>query len=67
MLLLLDRFVEGRAEAGDLARLEELCAMVRATSLCGLGQAAPNPVLASLRWFRQDYEAMLPPSPGDGR
>ncbi|MCS5691894.1 SLBB domain-containing protein [Cyanobium sp. FGCU-6] len=56
---LLDRFVEHRAETADLERLEELCGMVRATSLCGLGQAAPNPVLSTLRWFRHEYEAAL--------
>jgi bidirectional [NiFe] hydrogenase diaphorase subunit len=54
---LLARFVERRAVAEDLARLEELCAMVRCTSLCGLGQAAPNPVLSTLRHFRGEYEA----------
>jgi bidirectional [NiFe] hydrogenase diaphorase subunit len=54
---LLDRFVERRAEPADLERLERLCAMVGATSLCGLGQAAPNPVLSTLRWFRHEYEA----------
>ena len=54
---LLDRFVEQRAEAADLERLEELCRMVKATSLCGLGQSAPNPVLATLRHFRQEYQA----------
>ena len=54
---LLDRFVEHRAEPADLQRLEELCAMVRDTSLCGLGQAAPSPVLSTLRWFRDEYEA----------
>ncbi|MFM7312874.1 MAG: NADH-quinone oxidoreductase subunit F, partial [Cyanobium sp.] len=64
---LLDRFVEGRAEPADLRQLEELCAMVRDTSLCGLGQAAPSPVLSTLRWFRQEYEAGItrqpPPRP----
>jgi len=54
---LLDRFVERRAVPGDMARLEELCTMVRCTSLCGLGQAAPNPVLSTLRHFRGEYEA----------
>ncbi len=54
---LLDRFVERRAVPDDLARLEELCTMVRCTSLCGLGQAAPNPVLSTLRHFRGEYEA----------
>ncbi|MFM8604242.1 MAG: NADH-quinone oxidoreductase subunit F [Cyanobium sp.] len=58
---LLDRFVERRAEPADLARLEQLCAMVGATSLCGLGQAAPNPVLSTLRWFRHEYEAACRP------
>ncbi|MBI4468150.1 MAG: NADH-quinone oxidoreductase subunit NuoF [Acidobacteria bacterium] len=51
----------GRREAGpkDLARLEGLCAMVKDTSLCGLGQSAPNPVLSTLRYFRHEYEALL--------
>jgi bidirectional [NiFe] hydrogenase diaphorase subunit len=52
---LLDRFVEGRGAPEDLERLEELCAMVKATSLCGLGQSAPNPVLSTLRHFRGEY------------
>jgi bidirectional [NiFe] hydrogenase diaphorase subunit len=54
---LLDRFVERRASPADLEDLEQLCRMVRATSLCGLGQAAPNPVLSTLRHFRQEYQA----------
>lgn len=57
LLQLLDRFAERRATPADLERLEELCAMVRATSLCGLGQAAPNPVLSTLRHFRAEYQA----------
>jgi bidirectional [NiFe] hydrogenase diaphorase subunit len=56
---LLDRFCERRAEVEDLERLEQLCGMVGTTSLCGLGQAAPNPVLSTLRWFRHEYEAAL--------
>jgi bidirectional [NiFe] hydrogenase diaphorase subunit len=55
--LLLQRFVERRANPDDLRQLEALCQMVGATSLCGLGQAAPNPVLSTLRWFRHEYEA----------
>jgi bidirectional [NiFe] hydrogenase diaphorase subunit len=39
--------------------LEELCEVVQATSLCGLGQTAPNPVLSTLRYFRDEYEAKL--------
>jgi bidirectional [NiFe] hydrogenase diaphorase subunit len=58
---LLDRFVERRASLADLERLEQLCAMVQATSLCGLGQAAPNPVLSTLRYFRQEYQAACRP------
>jgi len=61
---LLERFVERRAVPADLERLEELCAMVRHTSLCGLGQAAPNPVLSTLRWFRSEYEAACLPGAG---
>jgi len=58
---LLDRFAAGQAEAADLPQLESLCRMVKATSLCGLGQAAPNPVLSTLRHFRAEYEAALRP------
>jgi bidirectional [NiFe] hydrogenase diaphorase subunit len=57
---LLDKLLEGRGEAGDLERLEEICNMVCSTSLCGLGQSAPNPVLSTLRFFREEYEALLP-------
>ena len=57
---LLDKLLEGRGEAGDLERLEEICRVVSTTSLCGLGQSAPNPVLSTLRFFREEYEALLP-------
>ncbi len=56
---LLDRICRGEATAEELARLEELCHLVRETSLCGLGQSAPNPVLSTLRYFRPEYEARL--------
>jgi NADH:ubiquinone oxidoreductase subunit F (NADH-binding) len=56
---LLDRFVERRATGADLVQLEQLCGMVKATSLCGLGQSAPNPVLSTLRFFRAEYEAAI--------
>jgi bidirectional [NiFe] hydrogenase diaphorase subunit len=52
---LLTRFAEKRATAADLALLEGLCDLTRSTSLCGLGQAAPNPVLSTLRYFRREY------------
>jgi bidirectional [NiFe] hydrogenase diaphorase subunit len=58
---LLTKIIERRATAADLAQLEELCDMVKHTSLCGLGQTAPNPVLSTLRFFRHEYEELLQP------
>jgi len=52
---LLKKILDRKATADDLQRLEELCDMVRNTSLCGLGQTAPNPVLSTLRFFRNEY------------
>ena len=54
---LLKRFVDRSATPRDLKLLEELCDVVRNTSLCGLGQSAPNPVSSTLRYFRNEYEA----------
>jgi len=54
---LLSRISSGTAGARELAMLEELCEVVRNTSLCGLGQSAPNPVLSTLRYFRDEYTA----------
>lgn len=56
---ILDRITNGSATLDDLATLEELCTMVRETSLCGLGQSAPNPVISTLRYFRDEYEAHI--------
>jgi bidirectional [NiFe] hydrogenase diaphorase subunit len=56
---LLGLVTEGRATAADLLLLEEISDMVRHTSLCGLGQSAPNPVLSTLRYFRHEYEAHI--------
>jgi bidirectional [NiFe] hydrogenase diaphorase subunit len=53
---LLSRITGGIASPADLALLEELATMVRETSLCGLGQSAPNPVSSTLRYFRNEYE-----------
>ena len=58
---LLTKISERRATAADLRQLEELCDMVKNTSLCGLGQTAPNPVLSTLRFFRPEYEELLQP------
>jgi bidirectional [NiFe] hydrogenase diaphorase subunit len=63
MYQLLDKIAKRKATARDLATLEELCDMVRNTSLCGLGQTAPNPVLSTLRFFRKEYEELLQPDP----
>ncbi len=57
MSMLLDTIAEGEATLDDLALLEELCEVVKRTSLCGLGQGAPNPVLSTLRYFRNEYLA----------
>jgi len=59
MYHLLDKILANEATEADLARLEELCQMVKALSLCGLGQSAPNPILSTLKYFRSEYEARL--------
>lgn len=56
---LLDRIREGKGGAAELGLLEELCDMVKHTSLCGLGQSAPNPVLSTLRYFRHEYDELI--------
>ncbi|EGV19540.1 NADH-quinone oxidoreductase subunit NuoF [Thiocapsa marina] len=56
---ILDRLAKSQATRAELALLEELCEVVQATSLCGLGQTAPNPVLSTMRYFRDEYEAKL--------
>ena len=56
---LLTKILARKATARDLEKLEELCDMVRHTSLCGLGQTAPNPVLSTLRFFRNEYSELL--------
>jgi bidirectional [NiFe] hydrogenase diaphorase subunit len=60
---LLTHIADGKATAGDLQTLESLCDMVKYTSLCGLGQSAPNPLMSTLRYFRQEYETLLRPGP----
>lgn len=58
---LLDKISKESATIEDVLLLEELCAMVKDTSLCGLGQSAPNPVFSTLRYFRDEYEKLLKP------
>jgi bidirectional [NiFe] hydrogenase diaphorase subunit len=60
---LLDKIASRQATPRDLKKLEELCDLVRNTSLCGLGQTAPNPTLSTLRFFRNEYDALLQPDP----
>jgi NADH-quinone oxidoreductase subunit F len=57
MVEILDRLCEGQGRSTDLGDLEELADRVARTSLCGLGQTAPNPVLTALRYFREEFEA----------
>jgi NADH:ubiquinone oxidoreductase subunit F (NADH-binding) len=57
---LLDKLIAGHGEIEDIDRLERLCHLVKNTSLCGLGQSAPNPVLSTLRFFRDEYEDLVP-------
>jgi NADH:ubiquinone oxidoreductase subunit F (NADH-binding) len=56
---LLQRICDGDGSKQDLRDLEHLCSVVRDTSLCGLGQAAPNPVISTLQYFRHEYEALI--------
>jgi bidirectional [NiFe] hydrogenase diaphorase subunit len=59
MYQLLTRLTEHKATLRDLEQLEQLCDLVQNTSLCGLGQTAPNPVLSTLRYFRDEYLELL--------
>ncbi|MCF0227724.1 MAG: 4Fe-4S binding protein, partial [Malacoplasma sp.] len=57
LLMMLNKITDGKGTEGDLARLEELCYHIKASSLCGLGQTAPNPILATLKFFKDEYIA----------
>lgn len=57
MLEILDKIVEGRGELEDIDKLERLAENIKTSSLCGLGQTAPNPVLSTLKYFREEYIA----------
>ena len=59
MLDILNRLCEGEGRTGDIEELESLAHYVKRASLCGLGQTAPNPVLSTLHYFREEYEAHL--------
>jgi len=55
----LERIVKGEGREGDIEMLEELCTTIKDGALCGLGQTAPNPVLTTIRYFRNEYEAHI--------
>ena len=59
LLNMLDRITKGEGREGDLEQLEALSRDIKAGSLCGLGKTAPNPVLTSLKYFREEYEAHI--------
>lgn len=76
MLKIMDRIVAGQGRPEDLEELERLGKWIKATSLCGLGRSAPNPILTTLRYFRDEYLAHIQdrycpagvcPSPGHFR
>lgn len=56
---ILTRIVKGEGKEGDIELLEELCETIKDGALCGLGQTAPNPVLTTIRYFRDEYEAHI--------
>ena len=56
---ILQRIVKGEGKEGDIELLEELCASIKDGALCGLGQTAPNPVLTTIKYFRNEYEAHI--------
>ena len=59
MLEILTRITEGKGQEGDVELLEELCYAIKDGALCGLGQTAPNPVLTTIRYFRDEYETHI--------
>ena len=59
MLEILTRITEGKGVDGDIEKLEKLAVNIKNSALCGLGQTAPNPVLSTLRYFRDEYEAHI--------
>lgn len=59
MLEILERITTGKGKEGDIELLEKLAKNIKASALCGLGQTAPNPVLSTIRYFRDEYEAHI--------
>ncbi len=67
LLQILDRISRGRGNAGDLALVRRICQAMQKASLCGLGQTAPNPVLSTLRYFGEEYQAFIEGGPSYAR
>ena len=59
MLEILERITEGKGQEGDIELLEDMAYDIKKSSLCGLGQTAPNPVLSTIRYFRHEYETHI--------
>ena len=59
MLDILERILDGKGEKGDIEKLQKLGNVIKETSLCGLGQTAPNPVLSTIEFFRDEYEELI--------
>jgi NADP-reducing hydrogenase subunit HndC len=59
LLEMLTDITEGRGKPGDIEKMQELCEYIKSNSLCGLGQTAPNPVLSTIRYFRDEYETHI--------
>ena len=59
MLEILTRITEGNGVEGDIEKLEELAHQIKDSTLCGLGQTAPNPVLTTIKYFKHEYEAHI--------
>jgi bidirectional [NiFe] hydrogenase diaphorase subunit len=66
MARILERICSGQGRREDVALLGQLCTLVRETSLCGLGQSAPNPVSSTLQYFREEYDALVGANPEGG-
>jgi len=59
---LLEKIIAGEGKPEDLEKLDNLCQLVKTTSLCGLGQSAPNPVLSTLKYFRNEFDTLVEPA-----
>jgi bidirectional [NiFe] hydrogenase diaphorase subunit len=59
---LLEKIIAGEGKPEDLEKLDKLCQLVKTTSLCGLGQSAPNPVLSTLKYFRNEFDTLVEPA-----